>query len=376
MKISANHPISDLTIKILIASFLAQFIIVASHHFVPIGDSFAGLEGDYLSFIWTRRFVRIVDSAAFSTIGPTVFFIISGFLFYKGYEADGAWKRKVLSRVRTLGIPYIFWNLLASPYMVFILVSVAGLFIPLEPHHVDFSLKDIFLGSAPGFYPANAALWYIRELMIMVVLSPLLWRVIRSRFAPWFIGVLFIIWGIIASKTVGGLENISQAAFGFTFGGYICRKEKTPFDVPTRIGIISFLAFIFLVGLQLVAGTEFKFLVILINLTGFVALFAVADRLARSRFAIPLAWLGEASMFIYVVHLIHRKVIADKIIALLNPTSDIAAWLAIVVAFIFIFVYTFGAWLLLRNLAPKLLNFIMGGRSRRHFSLKAGSKVR
>ena len=114
--------------------------------------------------------------------GVPGFFFISGFLFFlskKSYE------QKLKTRFHTLLIPYILWN--AILLAAYLFAYVVGYPQDINGKNMaDYNLIDYLRlfwdrGSYDNgnFVPLLCPLWYIRNLLIMSNLSPLLYYIIR-----------------------------------------------------------------------------------------------------------------------------------------------------------------------------------------------------
>ena len=131
-----------------------------------------------------------------------LFFVMSGYLFFWNVpgkpDAKWFWK-KIRSRFYTLLIPYLLAVVIAwlCYYFAFRVV----------PSMVDGFLGDRWKDPLFVFWtgPVNLSLWFIRELMIVVVLSPLVYLIIR--YTGW--------WGVLALGTWWALG----AYGGFSYGG-------------------------------------------------------------------------------------------------------------------------------------------------------------
>lgn len=76
----------------------------------------------YQHTVWNYRDNPILNagqSFVFYLVETCVpfFFMISGYLFFRTYDKS-KWKEKLLSRVRTLFIPYMVWNAIYTVFMV------------------------------------------------------------------------------------------------------------------------------------------------------------------------------------------------------------------------------------------------------------------
>ena len=105
-------------------------------------------------------------------VSVPLFFFISGFLFF--YRTDFSMKaygQKLKKRVRTLLVPYVFWNAAALLAFVTIQIFMPSLTSGNNKPILDYGLPDyldLFWG-----HPISYQFWFIRDLMVVVLVSPL-----------------------------------------------------------------------------------------------------------------------------------------------------------------------------------------------------------
>lgn len=129
-------------------------------------------------FIYISRLISYVLGAAC----VPCFFVFSG--YYAFAKAPERWlslegySSELKKKVKTLLIPYLIWNILIilgswlKAYLASVLVSPE--FAPVLPELSLGYLKQIFWDG-----PANMPLWYVRDLMVMLLCSPLLYLILR-----------------------------------------------------------------------------------------------------------------------------------------------------------------------------------------------------
>ena len=123
-----------------------------------------------------------------------LFFIFSGYLFFckVDYFTKDIYKQKVKTRMRTLLVPYLFWNILLLVFMVtrrFILPrEVEG--NPMSEWTL-FDWFNSYWASIRGM-PISLQFWFIRDLFILVLLSPCIYYILKlNRF---LIGIFGVLW--------------------------------------------------------------------------------------------------------------------------------------------------------------------------------------
>lgn len=146
--------------------------------------------------------IEITTKSTLPIIAVPVFFVISGFLFFQKLE-EWNWeiyKTKMQSRIRTLLIPYICWTILS--FLVICGIPTIETFINSGSWTESLQvLKDnrcSIIGSfwdgiveswkqpnwigivGESSYPLIVPLWFVRDLMVVMVLSPLLFMYFKK----------------------------------------------------------------------------------------------------------------------------------------------------------------------------------------------------
>ncbi len=175
--------------------------------------------------------------------GVPGFFFISGYLFFLSKKS---YTEKIKNRIHTLLIPYIIWN--SVMLLLYILSYSVG--FPQEINNrslTDFSALDYLRlywdrgeYDNGNFVPLLCPLWYIRNLMIMSILSPLLFYIIK------YARELFII--ITGIWWLQSYHNafIQQTIFFFSLGAYFSIHGKNPLSILLNnryLPLILFAAF-------------------------------------------------------------------------------------------------------------------------------------
>lgn len=135
--------------------------------------------------LYGYKWFRLIAIHLVADVAVPAFFFIAGYLLYA--NIDFTWNNyvhKLRNRVKSLLVPYLLWNTIC-----FLLIVVLQLIKPdfrllFHKSVSDMQLKDFFLiywdlgqieslsGGRPG--PILGPLWFLKDLMILVVLSPLL----------------------------------------------------------------------------------------------------------------------------------------------------------------------------------------------------------
>ena len=137
-------------------------------------------------------------------IAVPLFFFISGFLFFKEGVFDFAlYSKKIKSRIHTVLIPYLLWNII-----YFVILGIMQLIKPdtlviLHKHIADFRWQDFLwifwdISQITGLADDQraclvGAFWFLQCLFVLFLLSPIIYYIIRylRHFTLLIVGILY-----------------------------------------------------------------------------------------------------------------------------------------------------------------------------------------
>ena len=327
-----------------------------------------GFTANFADGARTLADARIVEGVQIVTgstarIAVPLFFMMSGFLFFHStvFSAE-MYRAKLRSRAKSLLVPFLFWNL-----ALFGLVAVAQSVPRLAPLFnsqnqafatlTPFQMIDFILGIT--HYPIAYQFWFIRDLMVLVVLSPLLW--LAARKLPWVALALFsAAWIFDIWPTP--VPSAEPTLF-FYLGSFVAIRRRSLFEVDRLGWWLAALFILFTGGLcaeQLLYKTNY-----LLHPAMAVGLVLA---LKASRWLAASAWwrdrlvaLGGASFFIFAVHeplvTIGKKLAFGALPMTAGTVLATYAVLPVLVIGAALLVYR-----ALAAVAPKFLRIISGGR--------------
>lgn len=216
---------------------MALFVIFIHMPFMPTAPVWA--EFPLLSGWGIYNFITVVFMRVVAQIAVPVFFLISGFLFFRNMQewSWGKYREKLKTRVRTLLIPYILWTtlllvILALPTFLRWLTG-NGLFSEFidrisgfswhmywdskpwtwESSHLDWLGNQVRAGS-----PEIGPLWFLRDLIIMIAASPIIYFIVRKGgiFTMLVLGLCYVsrIWFPVE-------EGQITSVFYYTLGAWL-----------------------------------------------------------------------------------------------------------------------------------------------------------
>lgn len=169
-----------------------------------------------------------------------IFFIISGYLFFINIDqfTKGVYCEKLHRRLHSLLIPYLVWN--GVVFLLYYLGSMTIAPMPSGKAATSFSFSDFIwsfwnIGHVYGDdsftgLVLDIPLWYVRDLMVISLLSPLLYLLLTKT--KGFILLLFaVLW---AGELIPDFYAPSdQALFFFSLGAYAGIRK---FVIPVEWG--------------------------------------------------------------------------------------------------------------------------------------------
>jgi fucose 4-O-acetylase-like acetyltransferase len=301
------------------------------------------------------------------------FFFISGYLFFAKYQKFGleeytdAMKRKAV----TLLLPYLLWLTIAYYFCGLVLGFNTFDITPLQLRQIYWDMgggvtvKSV-LGytfvedSGPGGSPA---LWFVRDLMVMMLCTPLIWTIVR-HLKMWTLALVSAIFILNIGIPVIGFNPVSVTFFAIGATLSICGKGLVDCALRYRTAIlVSFALLLTIVYVLDTTRTPYNTVLIrLLKLSSIGALILMARQALRYKQSARIVIsLGQASFFVYIFHdLPFMFGLRDLVIA---PTTAWGPVLAYMLSISGRVIISLAAYYVLRSLCPRVLSFLVGGRA-------------
>ena len=302
-------------------------------------------------------------SQVFSRIAVPLFFFISGFLFFLYVQKfnKSTYKTKLQSRAKTLLIPYLFWNVIT--FCFFYIFKTTGIMTtPMPEINIMRYLWDEGVGESVYRMPISFQFWFIRDLMVAVILTPIIYFICKKTKiygviligAFWFLGYWFKILGFS-----------STCIFFFTAGAYFGINKKNILEDFGKIKNLSFVLYP-LIALADLLTKEYMFNEYMHKtgiVIGIVFCFNLVTILFEKGKIKPTPFLSAASFFVFAIHAPFVLVNLKKISFLLfKPETDIAITALYFFNVIATVCIALGLYYVLKRFMPKFTAIITGGR--------------
>lgn len=300
---------------------------------------------------------RIFSSLLASPAVP-LFMFFAAYLFFINITVFDkvTYLSKLKSRFRTLFIPYVLWNLLVIIFFGIVHYFAPGMINPNFNNVANFSiiqLLDCFWAGVGG-YPIAYQFWFIRDLILLIILSPLVYLIVRTKLFKYIIGILTLAFVLIDNHT---LDVIFYFVLGATCGIHklnfieICRKYLS---VTTVIALLS------LATLLVLPQTRFLSKMFILSMSACI----VSSPFWQKDTIIPQIARrgGKASFFLFGFHGV-MALLSCKVLSAILPVGIQSIWIICYFANVLLIV-AIGIWsyFLLKRCFPHFTSVLVGNR--------------
>jgi len=328
-----------------------------------------------ISFVNYPTFSRIffLFSKGIFEVCVPLFFFISGFLFF--YKTAGfsmeIYLQKLKSRVRSLLVPYVFWNLLIILFFMLAQSFLSGsLFSGRNKLITDYSLLDWLWSFWDTSWvnphlrkslPVNSPFWFIRDLMVVVLFSPLIYILIK-KLRVYAVIILGLLWIFNPFFYLPGLSIVSF--FFFTAGAYFSINNINFVDNMRRMLWIVVPLYILLVVAQLVFidsrwWSDLYCAGIIISV---ITTVAVSAHFIGKESWHTNTFLANSSFFIFAYHRLPLVFVIKFLFKILKPQSEGLLLFLYLACPTLIIVLGLIIYSLLKQFWPRFTAVISGGR--------------
>lgn len=343
---------------------ILPFFVVCDHLQVPrpitwfeFHGELGGAISDYYQFALFQKI--FADVFCGHCCVPT-FFFISGYLFFLKYKdtfSERGYIIQLNKRVKSLLIPFLIANLV---YFV-----ISGLRTKIISENLISDLVTSFWSYQNTSIPINGPLWYIRNLLGLSLLSPLIFYWVKS-FKHFGLFVLFFLWMI--DVWFGKLGFDSYPFFIFSCGAYlaICGYDiidffKSYYHIALSVVFPILLIIVSYVGYRF--GDDDSLYAMLIKFLQLMSIsfWFVIVRGLSCYFTLPKSMVS-AMFFVYLYHyglrLLERRIIEQLDI----PSTDMSFLVCYFGGAVVVIAALLMIYFVIIRISPKLSSIVVGGR--------------
>lgn len=242
------------------------------------------------------RSLSIITNAGICRLAVPCFFFISGYLFFSKLEEWEwhVWTGKLKSRIKTLLIPYLLWNIIAA----LVIYGYRQLRAPLEGREYLSFIEHInnWGGLWDAGLPLDGPLWFIRELILLCILAPFIFWILRH------LGLYWLILCTLASLWFG--QPVDGILY-FSAGSYLRIYRKGILNSLYRYRTITYILSPLLLALILLYFDQQRLYLIfrgLFIISGIIASFNLVSFGLELGHPHILPFLSKSSFFIFAAH--------------------------------------------------------------------------
>ena len=212
--------------------------------------------------------------------------------------------------------------------------------------------------------PCLQPLWFLRDLMVVMVLSPLLWCLFRYL-RVW--GLLILLFCYVSAVPIGSSLSTTSLFF-FGAGAYMNMNQVNLPQLAWRyrylvwtLAIVLWIVTVMAVGYDAYGNPRFSLISPFFVLAGIMAMMAMAAVAVKKGHRIP-ALLINSTFFIFVAHALLLEVSYNIFKSLLGNGSVLMLILRYFLAAILPVVICVLLYWLLRKFTPRLCGILTGQR--------------
>lgn len=281
---------------------LMRLLLIAGIVFVHI--PYDPQRSPYLGNYGTVDWLRVYLGDSLFRIGVPCLSAISGYLLFRRGLSQFDYRRVLSSKAVTVLLPFILWN---SAFLLLVFAAQRnGVAVGYLPDVAEAPSNELAsLAFAVQDWPINLPLYFLRDLLLCIALSPLLGQLVM-RF-PHLTLALFLAYAVLPVPNLIFLKK--SILFGFSLGIYaslhqidVKRLDERAMPITLAVGAASLLL---AAGLY-ATGPEYPlWLEMLRSLTaiaGILGAWTLSSLLVRTRFGTRLASGGGLSFWIFCGH--------------------------------------------------------------------------
>ena len=322
-----------------------------------------------------KNFFYVLIYSGIARIAVPLFFIMSGYLFFLSFSWSlESYKKKISSRVQTLLVPFLFWSCSALGLLALAQaipstrVYFSGDNLPISKFGIYDYLNGIFgINGSPIAYQ----FWFIRDLMVIVLLTPVIGFVLRMLPRISLMG-LFLLWFLNVWPVQ--IPSVEALTF-FCAGAYISSSNISLFALD-RFGLGILFSYAAVLAVDVASNPQILIASNLVQYKEFNpyihnigVVLGVASALFISKVLVGmdkarkiLLWTGSCSFFVFAIHEPWLRMVKKVFYKFLVPTSNLTVLALDLLIPTLVICLSIALYAGMRVIAPRFLNVITGGR--------------
>lgn len=306
------------------------------------------------------------------TFAVPMFFIFSGYWFFRNPETFTleAYSSKIRKRALTLLVPYVFWNYFVWAFQLLV-VCLRG--------HADWisantfypsNILDVIIGWGEGYLgmPKAFQLWFLRDMMIVCLLAPQLYLLLKHR-KPYILlifAAIYLMPGVQNWHPI--IQRFPSALLFFSIGAYMGIHKQNMVEMVRRVPMWLSIAITTLnLALSVWQCVSYgRFIVLSRNLFSIVAVvpaFQIASLLVERYHLKPKPFIADSNFFLFALHPLIMTYILVEPLAGHFTNTPLHFWFVYFLELIVPVIVCIILYAVMHKVLPKTTSLITGGRS-------------
>ncbi len=299
--------------------------------------------------------MTLIPGAMCSVVVVPLFFVIAGFLYFKNVNRFtlSVYVDKCKRRVHSLLIPYLLWNFIGLIILIF-KSTVLGYpsFGIITDHHLNISkVFECFWGLKNG-YPVAFAFWFIRNLIIFSVISPVSYLIAKNRLL--FIALILLIC----------IFNISLYGFEFfLIGSFAALNYNGHYVFKKNFAITGCIVWLSLSLFKTLTNYWIEPLLLIDTLAVGYPIFYLSYKLTAFDHSQIMRMLLRSTFCLYALHQFYCTIIRKAYGDLFGINTTFGVAIAFIATWLTLIGLSFLLWAIFQKLFPRLIAVLSGNRS-------------
>ena len=304
-------------------------------------------------------------------IAVPLFFFISGLLFFKeGYFDFTLYKKKLKSRVRTVLIPYLLWNIIYFAILGIMQVIKPDTLVILHKHIADFRWQDFLwifwdISKITGLADDQraclvGAFWFLQCLFVLFLMSPIIYYLIKSirHFTLLIIGILYF------TDFIPEMPGIQcNAIVYYMFGAYLSITGINFISILKRIPVQTYI--VVMIGALFVSYlmNENNIVYNITDLFIQAAVFAITVYMIENNHWKESQYLVSSVFFVFAVHrLFSAALMTVSVYVIPSIGNEVFLYLYYILMVLLTIIASLSVYQISKRYLPRITNILNGGR--------------
>ena len=304
-------------------------------------------------------------------IAVLLFFFISGLLFFKeGYFDFTLYKKKLKSRVHTVLIPYLLWNIIYFAILGIMQVIKPDTLVILHKHIADFRWQDFLwifwdISKITGLADDQraclvGAFWFLQCLFVLFLMSPIIYYLIKSirHFTLFIIGILYF------TDFIPEMPGIQcNAIVYYMFGAYLSITGIDFISILKRIPVQAYI--IMMIGALFVSYlmNENNIVYNITDLFIQAAVFAITVYMIENNHWKESQYLVSSVFFVFAVHrLFSAALMTVSVYVIPSIGNEVFLYLYYILMVLLTIIASLSVYQISKRYLPRITNILNGGR--------------